>query len=378
MTWEELTLTNILDLKYGKGLPERERIDGDFPVYGSSGITGWHKEALVKGPGIIIGRKGTIGSVHFENNDFFPIDTVYYVEEDKTKVDLRFTYYLLKTLQLNKLNTDAAVPGLNRNNALRVKCKVPSLKKQSKVVEILSGYDDLIENNNRRIELLEELARLLYREWFVDFRFPGYEHVEVIDGLPKGWENDKISNTCTKITDGTHDSPKPVDEGYYLVTGKHITNGFIDFGKCYFISEKDHKEVIARSKPEKGDILFSNIGTLGSTVYVDQDFEYSIKNIALFKPKNMYLSYYLYLFLNSNRTIESFMSQSSGTSQKFLSLNFLRNVDITVPDKSILKEFFSIIDPIMKQRSLLYNYNSALIKARDILLPKLMNGEIEV
>ncbi|WP_231859784.1 hypothetical protein [Microcystis aeruginosa] len=98
---------------------------------------------------------------------------------------------------------------------------------------MLSKYDDLIENNRRRIELLERSARLLYKEWFVRLRFPGHEHTPIIDGIPEGWENTKITNLCYVI-DGTHDSPKPVHEGYYLVTGRHITDGFIDFSKCYW------------------------------------------------------------------------------------------------------------------------------------------------
>ena len=126
MSWLECRLGDIIELKYGKGLPERKRVPGNVPVYGSGGIVGMHKEALVAGPGIILGRKGSVGSVYYEKNDFFPIDTVYYVLNDSENSDFRFLYYLLLYLPLETLNSDAAVPGLNRETALRQKISIPS------------------------------------------------------------------------------------------------------------------------------------------------------------------------------------------------------------------------------------------------------------
>jgi type I restriction enzyme S subunit len=117
--WEEQRLEDLLDLSYGKALKKSGRISGHFSVYGSGGITGTHNKPLVKGPGIIVGRKGTVGSLYWEDEDFYPNDTVFYVEP-KNKVPLTFLYSLLQTLGLEKMNTDAAVPGLNRNNAYRL------------------------------------------------------------------------------------------------------------------------------------------------------------------------------------------------------------------------------------------------------------------
>jgi type I restriction enzyme S subunit len=117
--WRKVTLGEIIDLKYGFGLPERTRKGGNIPVYGSSGIVGWHDEATVKGPGITVGRKGTIGSVYQCKSDFWPIDTTYFVELRDT-LDLHFVYYLLKVQDFTYLNSDSAVPGLNRNAAYGV------------------------------------------------------------------------------------------------------------------------------------------------------------------------------------------------------------------------------------------------------------------
>ena len=117
--WEISKLEDYLTLSYGKGLRKKDREEGKVPVYGSGGLTGTHDESLIEGPGIIVGRKGTVGSIYWEDRDFWPIDTVFYVEP-KNEVDFSFYYYLLNTLGLDEMNTDAAVPGLNRNNAYRL------------------------------------------------------------------------------------------------------------------------------------------------------------------------------------------------------------------------------------------------------------------
>ena len=117
--WEPTTLNNLLELAYGKALKKTDRIDGPYPVYGSGGINGTHNSALVDGPGIIVGRKGTVGSLYWEDSNFYPIDTVFYVKP-KADYSLEYLFYLLQTLGLESMNTDAAVPGLNRNNAYRL------------------------------------------------------------------------------------------------------------------------------------------------------------------------------------------------------------------------------------------------------------------
>ena len=117
--WEVTRIDSLLCLEYGKSLSKTERKNGLVPVYGSGGVTGNHDQALVSGPGIIIGRKGTVGSLYWEDQDFFPIDTTFYVVP-KSGISLSFSFYLLQTLELQNMNTDAAVPGLNRNNVYRL------------------------------------------------------------------------------------------------------------------------------------------------------------------------------------------------------------------------------------------------------------------
>ena len=116
--WKEIKLKEICEFKYGKNLPESKRVKGEFPVFGSSGIVAYHKDFLLEAPGIIVGRKGTVGKVQYTKENFFPIDTTFYIKENKSKVDLKFLYYRLPLSGLDTMNSDAAVPGLNRTAAI--------------------------------------------------------------------------------------------------------------------------------------------------------------------------------------------------------------------------------------------------------------------
>lgn len=119
-----MTIGDVIDLKYGKALPTADRISGDVPVYGSGGITGFHNEALVSGPGVVIGRKGTVGSVYWSEEGFFPIDTTFYVVS-KYDIPMEYAFFLLRSLGLGAMNADSAVPGLNRSGALALPVRVP-------------------------------------------------------------------------------------------------------------------------------------------------------------------------------------------------------------------------------------------------------------
>ena len=184
--------------------------------------------------------------------------------------DAHYMFYFLRYIksyfQQLGAGTGSGKGIVNKTTFENSKVKVETNKNiQVKIADILSTYDNLIENNNKRIRLLEQMAENLYKEWFVRFRFPGYENKKFVDGIPADWKILRMSDFCY-VTDGTHDTPKPVnDGGVPLVTGKCIKNGFIDFNEPYNISYQDHESISKRSGLQTGDILFSNIGTVGTT-----------------------------------------------------------------------------------------------------------------
>jgi type I restriction enzyme S subunit len=295
-----------------------------------------------------------------------------------------FVFYLLK-LNLFQLKTFDSGTASGRENVSKssfsaIEVTVPDSKEvQNKIAGVLSAYDDLIENNLRRIKLLEEMAQITYEEWFVRMKFPGHE-TSIFDketGLPEGWAKRPISAFCDKITDGTHDSPKQVEQGIPLITGKHIENGFIKFEDAYLISFEDHEKIKKRSGLAHWDILFSNIGTLGSTGVVTEDFEYSCKNVVIFKRK-VGFEYFLYSYLSNEHTVNKLNSMSSGVAQKFYSLKFIRALEEALPSDDLIKEFNTFADPIYAAKFKLNSQIKLLEEVRDILLPRLMTGMIDV
>ena len=154
--WEVAKLGDVIELAYGKGLKASERIPGEVPVYGSGGIVGFHNESLVTGAGIIVGRKGNVGSVNWSDVDFFPIDTVFYV---KTKLPMYYVFYNLQTQ--NFINTDAAVPGLSRNSAYLLSFIVPGKNALQKFEEMIQPIFAQIRNLKSRDENLRQTRDLL-------------------------------------------------------------------------------------------------------------------------------------------------------------------------------------------------------------------------
>lgn len=290
-----------------------------------------------------------------------------------------YLYYMLKyqVRYLKSVANGAVFDTIVVKTFDRMKASVPDLPTQKRIAEILSAYDDLIENNNRRIALLEKAAQKLYKEWFVRFRFPGYENVKFENGLPEGWTIKRMNDFCY-VTDGTHDTPKPSDEGFPLITGRCIKNGFVDFNEAYCISSKDHESIKKRSGLATGDILFSNIGTVGNCCIVDYNREFSVKNVIIFKPNDMIQTAYLYYWMTSHSMQEIFATQTNGASQQFVGLTFMRRYKILVPEQKILIAFGDKILPILEQKRTLHNNNLNLAKQRDLLLPRLMSGKLEV
>lgn len=248
---------------------------------------------------------------------------------------------------------------------------------QKKITTILSTYDNLIENNSRRIQILEQTAEELYKEWFVRMRFPGYENTKFDKGIPEGWEVQKLSGLI-RVTDGTHDTPKEVTDGVPLVTGRNIINGQIDFNTTYNISKEDHKKINVRSSIEKYDVLYSNIGTIGQMAIVHNDNKYSVKNLIILKTSQYDCYEYIYLHFKNEACQRHFDSIASGASQKFISLTEMRNYKILIPKKETLEQFKIYVSNLFNQIVLLSNQNQNLIKQRDLLLPRLMNGTIIV
>jgi type I restriction enzyme S subunit len=186
--WQGLSLGDVLTLRYGKALPEHQRVAGQFPVYGSNGPVGTHQAALVKGPGIIVGRKGTAGSVHYCVSDFWPIDTTYFVQSERA--DFRWLQYALANAKLPSLSEATGIPGMSRNTAYALRFLLPPLPEQRKIAAILLAVDEVIEKTEVVVESLHTLRKAMMQE-LLTRGAPG-QHTRfkqtAIGEIPEEWE----------------------------------------------------------------------------------------------------------------------------------------------------------------------------------------------
>ncbi|MDX5320299.1 MAG: restriction endonuclease subunit S, partial [Bacteroidota bacterium] len=370
MTLKTVKIKELCEFKYGKNLPEHSRIPGKYPVYGSSGRVGTHSTYHVKGPGIIVGRKGTVGAIQWSKDDFFPIDTTYYVVHYPDKVDLRYLYYRLLPAGLETMNSDAAVPGLNRTAAINHRISIfEDLPTQRKIASILSAYDDLIENNLNRIKLLEELAQITYEEWFVRFRIDGEElQIDEETGLPEGWRKVKLKEVCKLIMG---QSPK---SEFYNETGEGLPfhQGVRKYG--FRFPENDTWSTAGSRIAEKGDILFSVRAPVGR---LNMAIEKIIlgRGLAAIRHKNGYKSFVFYQL--QNKFFEEDM-MGGGAIFNSVTKNDMERIELVEADPSTMQRIKAILDPINELIENLTKQNQLLKEARDILLPRLMTGMIDV
>ncbi len=379
--WTPKLLSEIITLSYGRGLPERFREKGLYPVYGSGGIVGYHKIWFVKGPGIIIGRKGSIGTIFYEKSNFFPIDTVFYVQVKARDVDFKFVYYLLGQLNLKLLNSDAAVPGLNRNTVYQIKCFIPPFFIQRTIADILSAYDDLIENNTRRIAILEEMAQMLYQEWFVKFRFPGrHEQVKMVESelgmIPEGWEVASFFDIAEIMSGGT---PKTTEATYW--------NGDIPFytpkdaPTSFFVTttEKSITEVgllsCASDLFPQNTVFITARGTVGKVALNAYDMSMNQSCYALKGRDGMSQ---LFIFLHIKNRIRQLKQTANGAVFETIIVDTFKWLQVVKPPLLLTDAFTTIIKPIFDQILNLVLRNNNLRRTHDILLPKLISGEIDV
>jgi type I restriction enzyme S subunit len=201
----------------------------------------------------------------------------------------------------------------------------------------------------------------------------------VLGEIPIDWNFEEIKKIID-VRDGTHDSPKPQEEGYPLVTSKHIKNNILDLDTPNLISKEDYDKVNKRSKVDTNDILLGMIGTVGDIYLVtNKEIKFAIKNVGLFKTsEEVELYEYIYFWLKTPFIKEHIISRLAGTTQKYISLTELRKLPFLLPPKNIIKSFKNIVNPILKQIQQNQQQNQTLKQQRDTLLPKLMRGEIRV
>lgn len=346
--WRPAHLEDLVFFQRGFDITKDEQKPGDIPVVSSSGTNSYHSEAKANGPAVVIGRKGSLGTVHFVEGPYWPHDTTLWSKDLKGN-DAKFVYYFLHTLALDRYDVGNSNPTLNRNHIHRLNIQIPEYEIQQSIASILSAYDDLIENNRRRIQLLEQAARLLYKEWFIHLRFPGHEHTKIQNGIPEGWEKKPIGEIA------------PFKYGKSLKQDERIPGPYPVYGSSGIVGTHDKALV---SGPA---IIVGRKGNVGSVYWSNNDF-YPIDTVYYIDPGNW--SLYLYYALLHTHFI------STDVAVPGLNRDYAHSRTLRLPDNKILTLFEQHAGIMQNQIERLTKYNQLLTKARDLLLPRLMSGEM--
>jgi len=350
----QLQFKNFITLQRGFDLPKKDRVLGNYPVVASTAINGYHAEHKVQPPGVVTGRSGSLGEVLYIDKPFWPLNTTLWVKDFIGNLPL-YVYYFLKTLDLKKYNSGAGVPTLNRNHLDTLEIAIHDFQSQRKIATTLSAYDGLIENNLRRIKILEEMAQTIYREWFVKFRFPGHEKIRVVDSpmgkIPEGWEVKKLGDVI-ELAYGKGLKKTDRIEGNVPVYGSSGVLGY-------------H---ITRLVNGPG-IIVGRKGNVGSVHWSNSDF-FPIDTVFYVKTK-LSLYYVFYNFQTQNFINADAAVPGLSRNQAYL-LSFL------VPPYTIVEQFEEMIKPFFALGIKMKDKIEVLKQTRDLLLPKLISGELDV
>ena len=405
------TIGDFLEFQYGKGLPASEReARGPVPVFGSNGVVGYCSQVLTDKPSLVVGRKGSAGAINICDGPSWTTDVAYFVEPP-VFFDIRYLYFALRTLDLDKLGKGVK-PGLSRSDAYQLSLLVPPLAEQHRIVakvdelmalcdrleaaqreresrrgllaasthhhlndgadaETLRSHAQFFIHNLPRIttrpDQVKQLrqtilnlavrgklvhqnpsevpARSLLKHFASEIReYSRAQRIAIVEpdpvavecipySAPSGWEWTRLSKVFKVIADGDHQSPPKEEDGVAFLTIGNITNGYLDFSNCRYVSRAYFDSVAAYRKPANGDLLYTVVGaTFGRAVLVDSERPFCVqRHIAILKPTNAGNTKFLHLLLSSPFVYEQAARSTTGTAQPTIPLRPLRNFVIPLP-----------------------------------------------
>lgn len=344
---------------------QRENFKGCYPYYGAQGVIDYVADYRCDGEYLLIAEDGENLSsrnapiAQIARGQFW-VNNHAHIVRNNEKSDIRYVCYLINSSDIAGYVTGAAQPKLSQANLNKIVVEIPNIDVQHRIASILSTYDSLIENNTKRIRLLEKMAENLYKEWFVRFRYPGHENVEMENGLPKGWTVEKVKDWCRVFT-GRKDVNQTVEGGKYA---------FFSCSPNMFHSDEyiyDGKAVL----------IAGNGSYTGRTRYFEGKFDLYQRTYAVVsdRPDDDFM---FYLFLRFKYDFEPL--HNGGT--RGSAIPYIVMKDITkykfLYDTDIVKCYTERVKPMFDEIDNLQHQNSLLARQRDLLLPRLMSGKLEV
>lgn len=408
MSWEEVNFSNLYAAPSRNGVYKSKEFHGSgYKIVNMGELFGFdfignqdmqrlqltdrelEKNALEDGD-LLFGRRSLVEagagkcSLVVKPNDTLTFESsIIRVRLDKEEVEPRFYFYYFASPQgrgrIRSLVTGTNVKGIRGSELQNLKVIKPSVSIQRKIAAILSAYDDLIENNLKRIRLLEESARLVFREWFVRLRFPGHEHTRSTDGVPEGWEKKPLAELCESVNYGYTASAQQENIGAKFLRITDIVPSFIDWSSVPYceVSEKKKEQFLLK----EGDIVVARTGaTVGYA-----------KRMHKRHPETVFASYLVRLrlkkeidnlmvgvFVESDDYKNYIQAHVGGAAQPNANAKVISGAPFLVPPPHIQTLFRETVEASFDQRELLQIQNQKLKQARDLLLPRLMSGDLPV
>ena len=381
MSYPTVKLKDISLIKTGKLDSNAAVTDGVYPFFTCDPTTLRINDWAYDTEAVLLAGNNASGNytAKYYKGKFNAYQRVYIIETaDAKRLNIRYLCYAMnQQLQLLKtMSSGSTTKFLTLGMLHGLDIPLPVIEEQNSIVAILSAYDDLIENNQKQIKLLEEATQRLYKEWFVDLRFPGHETTPIVDGVPEGWEIIRFTEIASIMSGGT---PKTEVKEYYegdipFYTPKDSDGSFFTFDTITHISEDGLAHCNSQLFPE-GTVIITARGTVGKTTILAVPMA---MNQSCYALKCDELNSPYYLFFSLNKEVDALKTMANGGVFNTIIVKTFDSINLTVPTRELLSAFDAVVSSIMEQIKNKMRQNTYLAEARDRLLPKLMSGEIEV
>ena len=394
--WRPVRLRDVASLEYGRSLPLAHRRGGTVAVCGSSGLVGHHDERLLAGPGIVVGRKGSVGLVTWMNGDFWPIDTTYYIKS-RPEVNLRWLYYATSNLRLDRLNEATGIPGLNRHRAGALPLDLPPLPEQRKIAAILSSVDEAIEKTQSVIDQAQVVKRGLTQDlltWGLPGRHTGFKQTH-IGHLPETWSVRTVATlsgpgerSCVGGPFGSDLTRKDYVEsaGVPVIRGSNLSistfSGQLNEDTFVFVSETKASS-LQRNIAFPGDLIFTQRGTLGQVCRIPNQSRFgryvlSQSQMKVSVDERQARPDFVLAYFRSPKALKLIELMTVGTGVPHLNLGILKRFPVPLPP---VEEQDAIVDCLSAMDTRLDSELQFLRDIKDLkaaLMSVLLTGELRV
>ncbi|VFN01879.1 MAG: type I restriction enzyme, S subunit [Candidatus Kentron sp. G] len=392
--WVSSALGDIVTLKRGYDLPSKEREEGPYPIVSSSGVSGCHNAAKVKGPGVVTGRYGTLGKVHFITTDYWPLNTTLYVQDFKGN-DPRFIAYFLCSINFSAFSDKSSVPGVNRNHLHAASVFIPGeVSEQRAIADVLASLDDKIELNRRTNRALEGMARAIFKAWFIDFEpvkakaggaasFPGMPQ-DVFDQLPAnlidtelgpvplGWRLGSLGEVMEHPRRSA--DPASIDPDTAYIGLEHMPRQSIalsDWGNAGSVTSNKHRFL-------RGEFLFGKLRPYFHKVGIAPVDGVCSTDVVVVRPLASEWSAFVLCHISSDAFVTYTSSASTGTKMPRTNWNDMSRFAVVLPPRELAEAFSAIVEINFQSLISAIHESRVLAALRDTLLPKLISGEVRV